>query len=1049
MERTCDDRTFAASKESTIVPIPASLAKTLDEYRRVALQGRHNSRTKDSFAVLGYEDEHDPALVPWRKARDFFQKHVHLGKGKAQPPSKSELLEYLRIIENAISIRLGFFFDAKRELQAILDDANKRDGDRYDKPTKVEIDHALSNIGEPHLRSIFFSNLSNPEWVYELDKLHVFDNAPGIDKEKSLYRPWPESTYLKSIALIKPSEVTSILLRAAQQKNPIVRAACVDVAAVLPIKHAAKMAEVVASWAREEFWIDSHFWTNESLIALMTRLLKTKERQLYSSGIRLFHQCFIPRSKNDDSFYGNVACMPEYSYGRLISQIITLLNPLTRCRELASFTAPLLQKDSKITSDYLVPDVAKTCREDSDSVKEEVICQLVVALSELLAQNEGSFIGLMRTAPTKLARRCGLHVLSAFFQKARTAKNEISDNLKKLAHDFLLSDAIRDGEYDPEFYPLMKNAIYTNVVTSLEAEHLIIDSYNEMLQKYSEHSMRNDIVFPTSPDKRTRRWQHRALFLIGAELLEQRGIELFETLSREFGNIRYQAAHVCDTVTITGPNSPLQEEEMEAMGSHYLLEYLKNWSPSDTDRFQLISREGLGRVLQGKVSENPFIFANAFERTSALCLTYQCAILAGLTDALKSERVIPVEFAVNHAKQAAANNKIPNDEDRQCLKRMAGELLEEVLRAEFIDIPDHCNETILDTAICLSSDAEPDAEYEDRYGGENMDPLTLSMNTVRPASLRALARWVKRSPQNKRTKEALRTLLEHCPNNSTSLADAGAFGEMVPVLAEGAPSWLKEHYEEVFGSSEVNSRHQVVITIVLTLFQPSMRLLEFLTPALENALDHNPARFIHGFGAMRNRNCMLLIGDWLYYGYAVGFVSKEESLFQKWQRAANAQQAGSVLNHLCSLLERASETPDPIVQRIGSLWDHHREVLAKEKGFGAIRGITHLANSDHYAPEWWGPRMLAEYTVSPGDSAALLDGDKLVLLSTANPDLALDIFEQMLKSTTTSGWRPCQDAAISLLQAVKVSHGGHLTAAALRCRDALGKIGYVDLDKLV
>ena len=93
--------------------------------------------------------------------------------------------------------------------------------------------------------------------------------------------------------------------------------------------------------------------------------------------------------------------------------------------------------------------------------------------------------------------------------------------------------------------------------------------------------------------------------------------------------------------------------------------------------------------------------------------------------------------------------------------------------------------------------------------------------------------------------------------------------------------------------------------------------------------------------------------------------------------------------------------------------------------------------------------MLAEYTVSPGDSAALLDGDKLVLLSTANPDLALDIFEQMLKSTTTSGWRPCQDAAISLLQAVKVSHGGHLTAAALRCRDALGKIGYVDLDKLV
>src|SRR5262249_16810444 len=58
----------------------------------------------------------------------------------------------------------------------------------------------------------------------------------------------------------------------------------------------------------------------------------------------------------------------------------------------------------------------------------------------------------------------------------------------------------------------------------------------------------------------------------------------------------------------------------------------------------------------------------------------------------------------------------------------------------------------------LTEDSEPTPEYEDRYGGSNMDPATLSINTTRPQAIHATVRyamWVYRHAQEGRNEKDL------------------------------------------------------------------------------------------------------------------------------------------------------------------------------------------------------------------------------------------------------------------------------------------------------
>src|SRR5262249_49795838 len=104
----------------------------------------------------------------------------------------------------------------------------------------------------------------------------------------------------------------------------------------------------------------------------------------------------------------------------------------------------------------------------------------------------------------------------------------------------------------------------------------------------------------------------------------------------------------------------------------------------------------------------------------------------------------------------------------------------------------------------LTEDPDPSPEYEARFGGSNMDPPTLALNTVRGAAMTAVMRyvaWVRQNSEKRGTtvslaemSEVLVVLEKHLdPTRDPSLAVRSVYGRWLPWLVSWDRSWVQSH----------------------------------------------------------------------------------------------------------------------------------------------------------------------------------------------------------------------------------------------------------------
>ncbi|MGL5172387.1 MAG: hypothetical protein ACRC75_00930, partial [Olsenella sp.] len=299
---------------------------------------------------------------------------------------------------------------------------------------------------------------------------------------------------------------------------------------------------------------------------------------------------------------------------------------------------------------------------------------------------------------------------------------------------------------------------------------------------------------------------------------------------------------------------------------------------------------------------------------------------------------------------------------------------------------------------------------------------------------------------------ALDAILRACPTASASLADAAAIGLIMPSLFISVPEWVEGHYETIFGPGEANAAQQVVLTTVLAFYRPSPVILSHLRLAIGNALDNGAESYSLGFGRRMQQDCLELIGNWLYLGYASGFVDDDDTLLAAWRDKAGEDRLGSVLNHACRLLAASPSAPAGVVDRMAALWDYHETHLVAEVGPRALHGIEMLVKSHRYPPSWWGPRMLSEFSRNPSKPnwplvRSMSNG--LRSLSDEDPLLALDILDCMLESADHLQGYAYKDVAVPILANARKAGGAGVNEKTERCMDRLGRAGWANLDELV
>jgi hypothetical protein len=308
--------------------------------------------------------------------------------------------------------------------------------------------------------------------------------------------------------------------------------------------------------------------------------------------------------------------------------------------------------------------------------------------------------------------------------------------------------------------------------------------------------------------------------------LEGDSLQLLEDLEQEQGPAI--APDLPATTSWVGPTSPVTAEELAERGPQATIKLLKTWIPPE-GHFEPTPL-GLARQLSAAIESDAREWAAVANQFIGVEATYVSHLLRGITAAVKDDVDIPWDPVLALADWVVTQDReIEGRDDKSALRLdvdpsrgPARQAVAELLSAGFEKGPsemaiDHREQAwrLLET---LSWDPEPTPDYEATYGGSNMDPATLSINTVRGEAMHAVvnyALWVHRYLSNSdpdlanfdgmpEVKEVLERHLD--PSEDPSVAVRSVYGRAFPWLFLVDEEWSRAKVDDIF-PSDVDESH--------------------------------------------------------------------------------------------------------------------------------------------------------------------------------------------------------------------------------------------------
>jgi hypothetical protein len=363
-----------------------------------------------------------------------------------------------------------------------------------------------------------------------------------------------------------------------------------------------------------------------------------------------------------------------------------------------------------------------------------------------------------------------------------------------------------------------------------------------------------------------------------------------------------------------------------------VIDFVASWTPEGTTRSP--TAEGLARVLRERVKNSPKEFGSLVEKIVDLDPTYVRAVLDGLEAAAKDDRDMPWPESLTLAEltiSGPALDETPDqrerddrDPDWRWARKQAAGLIETALQSDLL--PPEFSERTWETLRSLSWDSDPDADYERRYGGTNMDPLTLSLNTTRGEAMHAVvayAMWATRHDDNEGTNRALANLAEHLdPFAEPSLTIRGVFGARLHQLHVIAPEWVTEKVDLLFPpQGDLQRLRLATWDTFIQWGRPSPSLFAVLERQYWAAVEELPIGSERTEEARKDPTAALAehLATFVWWG-TVG--TEEGGLVESFFKSAESKQGAHLLQVLGrSLGEEQNQPVAPeVIIRIEALW---------------------------------------------------------------------------------------------------------------------------------
>lgn len=919
-------------------------------------------------------------------------------------------------------------------------------------PTADEIRRVEALAARPENRAYFFDRLENPLWVAPLAERGFFADPPSPipagEPGYVRFPPWPEGRYLARVASSAPDAVARVLADIPRSENPTVTQNLLGAVLALPDAQLRSVSTRIADWVEGQF---AEYFADEAA-DLIARLLETGDlpRGISVAATLLAVQPdprLAEKAAMGDSHTRPhpeaVGRMSDWNYERVLER---LLRPMVEgagmegVRLLSTLLDDALRmsrwdSEASDSHSYIWRPAIEDHGQNSDSgLKNVLTSALRNAAAALSAQGDEELVDVLRAleSGSPLHRRIALHVLASTESGSSLVDERLGD--RQLFDDYRVKH---------EYASLLRHR-YRDASEETQRRVLQWIHAGPDLDEYRERRIQFDGVDPSDDEvqRYVRIWQ-RDWYSFLAQDLEDGEADRFQALVAELGEAEHPD-FLSWSSSWVGPESPLTRDELLARSPDDVIEFLRTWRrDSDSESRFGPSREGLGRVLMEVTKERAPEYAAVAERLTDVDPTYVRSLFSGLEAALKEGGAFgwdePLALARFAVQQPFETDEDVPDRDRDPGWRWCRREVASLLRTGFADrasrIPFRYRDDAWYLVDRLTSDPNPSPEHEQRYGGDNMDPFTLSINTNRGTAMHAVveyALWTRRELESAgddvsvgfEAMPEVREVLEHHldPSVDPSLAVRSVYGRWLPWLLLLDEEWVLDHIHDVLPAAPEQSRFRdAAWSTYISWCPPYDSVFRVLSAEYEAAIRRVPSD--SAAGRLPRENVDVKLGEHLLTFYWRGVA--DDQVLEEFLGRADDELASDVMEFIGRALRNTEgEISESVGQHIQELWDRRLAVAATDPEAHRLEtrafGMSFASGKLDHA--WALEALERAVAISGAPRLGHLVVEKLAQVAVSDPKVAARVLASMLERPENEwdhiGWR---DEARSIVAAAASS----------------------------
>jgi len=718
--------------------------------------------------------------------------HQYLNNvSKSGHATENVFKERLFELEKILSSIFGSYYDNRDSIKVMLNN----------EPSAILAKELLKMITSHKSFEYLFENAS-------ADWLKFFEEAGFFALPEDDPRNWPPSKYLLRILQEKPEEVVKIVLLLSISTSPVIVDDIINIALKIDPKFVSPIINVILKkgWVRKGL-LGEKYWAGRNVGALVDHLVKNNHGD---DALKLFKNLLQFNSQGKGLYSQRTKTLiRDYDYQELLDKHIDGLTDI-KSEDVTIIISKILNttyddlykkngeggrvyEQSKDYSYLSYRDINDRMQYSRDA--KEMLLKALVKRLEYIGEKYPEKIKACLSGvgyPLYIFRMIKIRIYRKFPQ---IFKNEIIDSLLDEDNYENLEDV---GEV---FSELIKEQFQLLNKEGKKQFFGIISKRAKYFEKTREDH--KDMYFE--------KWRYRILYLVQKYLDKDNEI-WFDSIKNKYSEPNFTQGAI---TSWTGPTSDISVEGFDKMDSEIIIKELKEWSPpkgNDVD-----SPEGRGRNLSESIkkdSEKYFSIASEFI-DEKIRFTYTYYFFWGLELSHREKHDIDWNAVIDAGlklvrltevdiEKYPVNESDDFEYDYDDTLRSLISLIDQGLNEKKVKIPLERRGDIWEVIEKGLKSSDPDLDHEKKYGGNNMDPMNMSINTTRGESMHALIRygsWIAQNSEEKKglPSEVIGKLDYHLEydNDPTETVHC-IYGRYLPFISYHENSWLEKNIELIF-----------------------------------------------------------------------------------------------------------------------------------------------------------------------------------------------------------------------------------------------------------